>query len=86
MRLVLVEWLDSRRGDGWTRIQDLRDDHTPIRCKSVGWVVAEDSAALTLAGHVGENPGQCCGDITIPACSIIAITDLVEPKCKKPHN
>jgi hypothetical protein len=76
MRLVLVEWVDSRRGDGWTRLEDLKDDHAATKCKSVGWVIAKDSSALTLAGHIGENPEQCCGDMTIPLRSVIRISDV----------
>lgn len=76
MRLVLVEWVDSRRGDGWTRLEDLKADHAATKCKSVGWVISEDSSAITVAGHIGENPEQCCGDMTIPVRSILRIRNL----------
>ena len=79
--LVLVEWLDSRRGEGWVRVGDL--NATAIKCKSVGWVVAKDANSLTLAGHLGEEPEQCCGDLTIPKCSIRRIETLRTTR-KKP--
>lgn len=72
--LVMIEWLDSRRGDGWVRLDDLDDSVT--ECRSVGWVVAKDKRSLTLAGHIGRNPEQCCGDLTIPRCAISKITPL----------
>ena len=76
MKLVLVEWFDSRRGEGWTLLEDIRNGHGVIKCKSVGWLIAKDSSSLTLAGHLGENPEQCCGDMTIPTAAIQSITQL----------
>lgn len=76
MRLVLVEWLDSRRGEGWSRLEDLRADLKAVHCRSVGWIIAKDSSSLTLAGHLGDDPEQCCGDMTIPAKSILRISTL----------
>jgi hypothetical protein len=80
MDIVLVEWVDSRRGEGWTLIEDLRNDHSFTKCKSIGWVIAKDGSSLTLAAHIGENPDQCCGDMTIPAKSIIRITTIKQPR------
>jgi hypothetical protein len=75
MDLVLVEWLDSRRGEGWVRLDEL--ESTVTKCRSVGWIVSKDKGSVTLAGHLGEGPDQCCGDITIPRCAIKGITPLV---------
>jgi hypothetical protein len=76
VELVLVEWLDSRRGEGWVRLDDLRDDLKATRCRSVGWIIGKDATSVTLAGHLGDNPEQCCGDMTIPANSILRISPL----------
>lgn len=76
-KLVLVEWLDSRRGEGWVRLNEL--ETTLSHCRSVGWIIAKDSESVTLAGHIGENPAQCCGDLTIPKRAIQKITYLVVP-------
>jgi hypothetical protein len=76
LQLVLVEWIDSRRGEGWTRLEDLLGDCAATKCKSVGWIIAKNTESLTLAGHLGENPDQCCGDMTIPLRSVIRITDM----------
>jgi len=81
LELVLVEWLDSRRGEGWVRLDEL--ESTATKCRSVGWVVAKDATSLTLAGHLGENPDQCCGDLTIPTQSIQQITPLKMPALKR---
>lgn len=79
--LVLVEWLDSRRGEGWVRLDELNG--TVTKCKSVGWIIAMDDSSMTLAGHLGEEPEQCCGDLTIPKCSIRSIATLRATR-KKP--
>lgn len=63
-KLVLVEWLDSRRGEGWVRLNELESSIT--RCRSVGWLINEDAESLALAGHLAENPEQCCCDLMIP--------------------
>ena len=80
MQLVLVEWMDSRRGEGWARLEDLRSDLDVTRCKSVGWIISKDRVSLTLAGHIADNPQQCCGDMTIPTKAILNISTLVLPK------
>jgi len=77
MDLVLVEWQDSRRGEGWVRLDEL--ESTITQCRSVGWIIAKDALSLTLAGHLGENPAQCCGDLTIPNRAIQQIIPLKVP-------
>jgi len=73
-RKVSNRSVDSRRGEGWVRLDELESAVT--ECRSVGWVVAKDKHSLTLAGHIGENPAQCCGDVTIPRRAISKITEL----------
>ncbi len=79
--LVMVEWLDSRRGEGWVRLNEL--DATATKCRSVGWVVAKSDDSLTLAGHLGEDPDQCCGDLTIPQRAISSVRHLKVTKTRK---
>jgi hypothetical protein len=79
--LVLVEWLDSRRGEGWVRLAEING--TVTKCRSVGWIVAKDDYSLTLAGHLGEEPSQCCSDLTIPKCSIRSIATLQAAKKRR---
>lgn len=79
--LVFVEWLDSRRGEGWVRLAELESGVT--HCRSVGWIIAKDSDSVTLASHIGENPEQCCGDITIPKKAILTLIQIPNPKSTK---
>ncbi len=53
---------------------------TVTHCRSVGWIVAKDAESVTLAGHLGENPDQCCGDVTIPNKAVVKIIPLTIPK------
>jgi hypothetical protein len=77
-KLVLVEWEDSRRGEGWVRLDEL--ENTVTKCRSVGWVIAKDATSLTLAGHMGIDPEQCCGDLTIPMRAVLRMVSLSVPK------
>ena len=77
-KLVMIEWLDSRRGEGWVRLDEF--EGTVTRCRSVGWIVGRDKASVTIAGHLGEEPDQCCGDLTIPTRAILKMTPLLEPR------
>lgn len=79
-KLVLVEWLDSNRGEGWVRLEELESKIT--HCRSVGWLVAKDAESLTLASHLGDNPAQCCGDLSIPRRAVRKITPLT---CGNPN-
>lgn len=80
-KLVLIEWLDSRRGEGWVRLDEL--DVSITKCKSVGWIIAKDKTSVTLAGHIGENPDQCCGDLSIPLRAVQRITPLAASVASK---
>lgn len=72
-QLVLVEWEDSARPiSGWQWVEDCEPQ--PIRCISVGYLVAETSDAIALAPNLGdvEQPkAQACGIIQIPQRAII---------------
>lgn len=74
MNLVVLEWIDAHSRNQWTRIDEIRGDGTPLRCRSVGWELRRDKGT---AGHTtlcsslsGEkNEGLVVfgsGDITIP--------------------
>lgn len=83
--LVLVEWMDSRRGEGWVRLDELAG--TVMKCQSVGWVISQDKESLTLAGHLGKDPDQCCGDLTIPQRAINSIRKLkVDKLVRRAHD
>lgn len=52
IRVAIIEWDDAIAGSGWT------SDHTgeaPSHCISIGAIVAEDKASITLAGTWGQD-------------------------------
>jgi hypothetical protein len=53
-RLVLVEWVDSGEGRGWTPIEDIVRE--PMVCRSVGWLIHETEKGITVAAHYGGRP------------------------------
>lgn len=77
-KLVLIEWLDSHRFDGWHTDKPATK---PLRCTSVGWLVYDGKDdgkdAKTVAPHMSdEEPAQRCGEMTIPARAILRIREL----------
>ncbi len=79
-RLVLVEWLDSRRPSGEWRWLSGYKAPAPIRCFSPGYVIAEgDVVALASTLAPDGDDVQAIGVLEIPARSVVAIHDLQEP-------
>jgi len=75
MKLVLIEWLDSHAGRGWSTAKQLQQCAIPLYCRSVGWLVAERKDCKVIVPHLaGEKNGdimlQGCGDLTIPTARI----------------
>ena len=64
----LIDWIDSCSRSGW------HDDTTnrASRCQSIGFVVAEDDQAVTLALSRASEDGMApwCDAITIPKTAI----------------
>lgn len=73
-RLVLIEWLDSQRTDGWHTDKPATK---PLRCLSAGWLMYDGKEAKTIAAHISdEESPQRSGEMTIPARAILSIRDL----------
>ena len=78
--LVYIEWLDSRRLTEWEYEADIRVEAESLEHKSVGFLVRETPASITVSGHFGEDPHQFCGSMTIPRCAIRKIKTLQSAK------
>jgi hypothetical protein len=78
-KLVLIDWVDSCSsvGGGWVFLDEL--EAGAKKCRSIGWIIAEDEESITVSGHLGNDPDQCLGDMTIPRCAIAKITPMKEP-------
>jgi len=72
MKLVLIEWVDSHSGSpGWQPLDQIAEETSPTKCRSVGWLVRDAAGAKTLVPHIsGEKNSDVRpygrGDITIP--------------------
>jgi len=80
MKLLLVEWLDSNRHDGWTSIESLGDLEDGLACCSIGWLLSESKSSVTLLAHLsltkhGE-PRAAMGSLAIPKRAIVKRKDL----------
>ena len=71
---MLVEWEDSARPiSAWQWVEDYELPKT-IRCRSVGYLIAETKDAIALAPNLGDTDqpkAQACGIIRIPQRAII---------------
>ena len=74
---VEITWVDSHSpGIGpWVDIDAI--NHSPLKIKSIGYVINESKSTITLASSIAKNPGdtsQASGVMCIPKCSIISTT------------
>ncbi len=75
-KLVMIEWVDSCGcSSHWQSSEDL-EEIEPMVCKSVGWLLQENSNCVVIAPHNCEDTKQMCGDMTIPTLAITKITAL----------
>lgn len=74
--------MDSRQPNGaWKHVAG---DHgwVPVKCASVGWLVADDEQKKVLAPNMGDIDDasniQLSGEIVIPTSCVIAVKRLLE--------
>ena len=82
-KLVLIEWDDSRQPVGsWHHLEDW-DSVSACQCKSVGYLVKDDSNVKALAQNLAdidnEDLAQASGVITIPNKCIEKMVELSSP-------
>ncbi len=82
MKLVYLEWIDSRGvSESWYYLKDLESKCCIL--KSVGWVIKEDRQLIHIVPHVGDDPKQGCGDMVIPKrCVLKKIEIIIDEQSK----
>lgn len=73
--MIMIKWLDSK---GLTASWEYWDEIEPLEpsvCKTVGYLIDDNKKYKTLAMTISN--GQVFGRITIPACSIVDIKELI---------
>jgi len=68
VKLLLIDWIDAVGGSpDWTPLTDLKKQTLPL-IQSVGWLLSETPAHITLCPHMDRDMGF--GEITIPKTQI----------------
>jgi hypothetical protein len=74
MKIVYIEWIDSKSGpSGWEHMDEI-EPVEPQVCNTVGFLIDDKESFKTIAPTVGG--GQVLGRITIPQCSIVKLREL----------
>jgi hypothetical protein len=69
--LMLIEWTDAASLIGsWHTYDEVREELTPKRVRSVGWLVREDAASIVLVASISDTD-QLSGDVVIPKGTIV---------------
>ena len=80
MKLLLVDWLDSNRHDGWVGIESVRDLGDSLLCRSIGWLVSENKTSMTLLPHLAlSERGKAkaaLGSLAIPKRAVVKRKDV----------
>ncbi|MFA0813890.1 hypothetical protein [Microbulbifer epialgicus] len=78
-KLVRVEWVDSAQPyPQWSHLEDL-PSLEPVKCCTVGWLIAESEEVLMIAQSVGEvntDNAQASGLMRIPRASVKSLLQL----------
>jgi hypothetical protein len=75
LKLVLVKWLDSHTSMGWRDPREVNPE--PAACITVGYVVHDTKASLTLAQSLqDDNTRNVNGCMVIPKVCITSVRKL----------
>ncbi len=64
-KILCVDWDDAAHTDGWRHVERIAKD-TPIRCRTVGFVMSETADKLTLAQSLSLENSTGSEAMTIP--------------------
>lgn len=72
MKTVYLEWVDScsLTGNLWKSKDILLEASEIDRCKTIGFVLKEDSESITIVNSFNSDFELVSGDVTIPKCAI----------------
>ena len=73
-RLIVVDWDDSSSRGRWSTLDEYRK-HSPVLCRSVGYVTHRDKRGISLVQTMADN-GDVVDAIAIPAGCIRKVRRL----------
>ena len=80
-KLVYVEWVDSRGvSAAWGHMENLKEG--PCFVESAGWLLQDEEEFIQIVPHVGTDPDQGCGDMTIPRSQVTRMIELKVPSAR----
>lgn len=74
MKLVLIEWIDSRGSNGWQLVKDIAVAAKVANCRSVGWLMDESGGRKLIVPHLSGEDGEAdwgLGDLSIPNQAVV---------------
>ena len=79
-RLVYIEWEDSHGvSSDWQYVSQCQP--SVVVCQSVGWLIYDGKECKVIVPHLTKSDHvkrQGCGDMTIPAASVVRMVELKE--------
>ncbi len=88
MHLEYVEFLDHYSGsEEWTSMEEASNPHfEPMKCRSVGWVVAENKKMIRLLANLDDDPDTAehgFGIFNVLKSDIVRRVRLTIPEAKR---
>lgn len=75
--LTLIEWVDSRQPDGAWKHLSVDYEWAPVKCMSVGWLVADTDEVKVLAPNMADiddsESMQFSGAVVIPTKCVVSM-------------
>lgn len=76
--LEMIRWVDSARYNGWTKLEGYALSDESLNCVSIGFIIAESDAAVTIAAHLSAC-GNADGLMEIPQRAILSRKRMEKP-------
>ena len=76
MKIVKIEWVDSRQMHGWVLEEDI--DTSACYINTCGYLIKETDETFTVAVSVGEEPKQANGINVIPKCCVVNYEEIIK--------
>lgn len=79
---VILEWVDSAEGDGWTDLKRALDDG-PTTIQTVAILLrkpTKDNPYYLVCRDLSTACGNCCGVMRIPKAAVVRMDEFAWPR------
>lgn len=70
---VEVEWIDSCTNGVWAPPSYHITESKPTTCRSIGYILVEDTKKIVVAQSMSLNTGNICDTMSIPRVAVLKI-------------